>query len=209
MKWIDVKQTEDSEWMDLRMGKVGGSSIGKIMANYGKAFGNPAHDVALKIALEKITGIRQESGFSNAHTDRGHEQEPIARMLYEDRTFCNVTNGGFYDSSEFEGVSPDGLVSTDGVIEIKSVIATQHFPTIKRGSFDPKYQWQLYFNLKCSGRDWIDYVEYSSDFPVGKQLFIYRILKSDCSEKFAMIETRMAEFVVLINDKIKLINNIK
>lgn len=208
MKWYDVKQTEDSEWMDLRMGKVGGSSIGKVMANYGKAFGQPAHDVALKIALEKITGKRQENGFQNAHTDRGHEQEPIARMLYEERMFCDVTNGGFYDTSEYEGVSPDGLVGDDGLIEIKSVIATQHFKTVKRNAFDPTYKWQLNFNLRCSGRNWIDYVEYCSEFPQGKQLFVQRLHFVDCLEEFEMIDNRMQEFVCLVEEKMNLINSI-
>lgn len=209
MKWHDVKQTEDSEWMDLRMGKVGGSSISKVMANYGKAFGQPAHDLALKIALEKITGIRIDGGYSNTHTERGHEQEPIARMLYEDKMFCDVANGGFYDASEYEGVSPDGLVFNDGLIEIKSVIATQHFPTIKRNSYNPSYKWQLHYNLKCSGRDWIDYVEYCSEFPKGKQLFIQRIHVEKCIEEFGMIDKRMCEFVCLIEEKTKIINDIK
>jgi hypothetical protein len=208
MKWHDVEQSEDSEWMDLRMGKVGGSSIGKVMANYGKAFGNPAHDVALKIALEKITGIRQEGGYSNSDMERGHEQEPIARMLYEEQTFCNVTNGGFYDASEYEGISPDGRVLDSGLIEIKSVIATRHWPTIKRGSFNPSYKWQLLFNLKCSCRDWIDYVEYCSEFPKGKQLFIQRIHFSESLDMFQMIDNRMNEFIDLIDDKIKKINSL-
>ena len=204
--WIDVEQNTE-EWLDLRMGKVGGSSIGKIMANYGKAFGNPAHDVALKIALEKITGQREESGFTNSHTERGHEQEPVARMLYEQKTFSKVTNGGYYDVSEYVGISPDGLVGDAGIIEIKSVIATQHFPTIKRGSFDPKYKWQIYFNLKSSGRKWIDYVQYCSEFPRGKQLFIDRVVA--CDDFFKMIDIRMAEFERLVKDKIKIINGIR
>ena len=209
MKWHDVEQTEDSEWMDLRMGKVGGSSIGKVMANYGKAFGNPAHDVALKIALEKITKIRQENSYSNGHMERGHEQEPIARTLYEEKMFCDVTNGGFYDCSEYEGVSPDGLVSNDGLIEIKSVIGSRHFATVKRNSYDPAYKWQLIFNLKCSGRKWIDYVEYSSDFPNDKQLFIQRLTFDSCADEIGMLDTRMIEFKNIIADKIKLIEQLK
>lgn len=206
--WHDIEQNTD-EWLDMRIGKVGGSSIGKIMANFGKAFGNPAHDVALKISLEKINNARVESGFTNAHTERGHEQEPIARILYGESTFCTVTNGGYYDVSEYIGVSPDGLVGSDGIIEIKSVIATRHWPTIKRGSFDPSYQWQLYFNLLNSGRKWIDYIEYCSEFPKGKQLFIDRINAVDCADYFKMINTRMKEFEILIADKIKIINGIK
>ena len=67
--WIDVPQNED-EWFDLRVGRVGGSSIGKVMANEGKPFGKPAHDKAVQMALEKIRGRSYESGYTNAHMER-------------------------------------------------------------------------------------------------------------------------------------------
>lgn len=207
MPWIDVEQNTD-EWLDLRIGKIGGSSIGKIMANYGKAFGKPAHDQALRVALEKITGQRHENTYSNAHMERGHEQEPIARMLYEERTFSKVMNGGFFDFDEYIGVSPDGLVGTDGSIEIKSVIDTVHYETIKRGAFDPSYKWQLYLNLKSLNRAWIDYVQYCAAFPVGKQLFVQRIFYADCEIFFHMIDSRLDEFKGLVEEKTEMINKI-
>ena len=107
MVWHDVDQNSD-EWMALRVGRVGGSSIGRIMANYGKAFGQPAQDLAVRIALEQITGVKSVGGFSNSHTDRGHEQEPVARMLYEAWTFSDVALGGYYAIGDDIGVSPDG-----------------------------------------------------------------------------------------------------
>jgi len=207
MKWLDIEQNTD-EWMDLRIGRVGGSSMGKIMANYGKAFGPPAQDLSVRIALEKIKGISHGSSFSNEHMERGHEQEPIARRLYEDTTFCDVTNGGYYIVDDDIGVSPDGLVYEDGIIEIKSVIDTVHYKTIKRDAPDPKYKWQLAFNLLCSGREWIDYVEFCSDFPEGKRLFTHRILKDDCLEEFDMINSRLSEFNKMVSERITVINGV-
>lgn len=208
MKWHNVEQNKD-EWLDLRIGKIGGSSIGEIMANYGKAFGKPAHDQALRIALEQITGKRHENSYTNGHMERGHEQEPIARMLYEQRTFSEVTNGGFFDCGDLIGVSPDGLVSDNLVIEIKSVIATVHFETIKRGAMDPAYKWQINFNLKNTERECIDYIQYCSEFPPGKQLFIDRVYAKDCEENFNMINVRMNEFKKLVEAKKRLIESIK
>ena len=89
-------------------------------------------------------------------------------MMYENDTFYDVTNGGFF-GSEFVGCSPDGLVDDCGVIEIKSVIAPIHFATVKRQSLDPAYRWQCIGNLKFTGRDWLDFVSYCSEFPEGKQ----------------------------------------
>lgn len=205
-KWHDIEQNTDL-WLDKRMGRVGGSSGGKVMANFGKAFGKPAHDAALKIALERITGVRIDQSYSNEHMERGHEQEPIARQLYEETTFSEVGNGGFYECGDLIGVSPDGRVP-GGLIEIKSVIGSVHFDTIKRGAFDPKYKWQLLINMGCSGLPWIDYVEYCAEFPVGKKLFIQRVNAEDHAEDMEKIIIRLNEFNGLINDKINLIESI-
>jgi hypothetical protein len=207
MMWHNVQQNTE-EWLDLRCGKIGGSSIGKVMANFGKAFGQPAHDLAVKLAIEQITGKRQDSTYSNEHMERGHEQEPIARSLYESEYFCDVTNGGFFEDGDI-GFSPDGLVSDDGIIEIKSVIQTVHYATVERGSFDPAYKWQLYFNLKYSGRKWMDYVSFCATFPEGKRLFVHRINRNECGELFSMIESRLKDFRLLIDKKRTTIENIR
>jgi len=201
--WVDIAQNTD-EWWAMRAGKVGGSSLGKVMANYGKAFGDPAKKLAVNLAIEQITGVPLPSGFSNHHTDRGHEQEPIARGLYEDRFFCDVKNGGFYDNGK-TSVSPDGLIFEDGIIEIKCVIASVQFETIKRGGIDPKYKWQCAFELKESGREWLDYVSFCSEFPEGKRLFVHRITVEDSADLFEKIDIRLAEFWPLVEESKKII----
>ena len=137
----DVPQNSDA-WQALRLGKATASNFGSFMANAGGAFGEPAKRYALQLALERLTGIKAEHSFSNEHMERGHEQEPVARIMYEEDTFSEVTNGGFFDCGEY-GDSPDGLIGFDGVLEIKSVTAPTHYATIRRGSFDPAYRWQL------------------------------------------------------------------
>ena len=202
-KFIDVEQNTD-EWFGLRAMKLTSSKLGTIMANYGKAFGDPAKKYAINIAIEQITGRPIASTFTNAHMERGHEQEPAARMLYEDETFCDVTNGGFFDS-EFIGCSPDGLVYEDGAIEIKSVIAPVHYANLKRQDIDPAYKWQCIGNLKFTGRDWLDFVSYCEEFPVEKRLFIKRLYATDFVEQFEMIDQRIVEFKVLVESSKKLI----
>jgi hypothetical protein len=201
--WIDIPQnTED--WFQLRCGKIGGSSIGKVMANNGKAFGPPAHELAIKLAIERITCQPVLDNYSNAHMDRGREQEPIARALYEAENFVDVQLGGFYEDGDL-GVSPDGLVDSDGLIEIKSVIPAVHFDCLKRKDYDPKYKWQLFLLLKVSGREWIDFVSYCSQFPVGRQIAQYRVYAKDCQAVFLEIDLRLKEFKQLVEDKIKVI----
>lgn len=196
--FLDMQQNND-QWLLSRSGKVTGSSAAKIMANYGKAFGDPAKKLAANIAVEQLTGSNIASDYTNAHMERGHLQEIFARQLYEETYFCDVANGGFFDNG-FTGCSPDGLVDDSGVIEIKSVIASVQYATLKRGYPDPAYKWQLNFNLKETGRDWIDYISFCQEFPDNRKLIVHRLHKDDQQEEFEMIDVRLAEFKKLVDE---------
>jgi len=198
LKFHDIEQNTD-EWMQLRCGKVTSSPIGKVMANYGKAFGNPAKDMAVNTAIEQITGKKIESSYSNAHMERGHEQEPLANMLYQEEMFCDVANGGFFETDTV-CCSPDGLVGDDGVIEIKSVISHIHYANIKRMNVDPAYRWQCISNLKYTERKWIDFVSYCADFPEDQQLFVFRLHAKDLVEEFGQLDYRVGQYLKYIEE---------
>ena len=194
-KFHDVEQNTE-EWDALRLGKPTASCFGLFMANFGKDFGDPAKRYALQVALEQLTGKKAEH-FSNEHMERGHEQEPVAKMLYAEEHFAEVLNGGFFDC-DTHGDSPDGRIGEAGVIEVKSVIAPTHYATIQRGSYDPSYKWQLVGHLDCTGRDWVDFVSYCSDFPVGSQLCVYRLHRDECEDELAMLRERREQFLALV-----------
>lgn len=196
MKWHDVEQNKP-EWDLLRVDKITSSKLACVMAKYGKAFGDPAKKYASEIALGQITGLVPASGYSNSHMDRGHEEEPAARQAYEDRYMTVVTNGGFYEDGD-EGASPDGLVGEPGMIEIKSAIPSIHYARIAKQSFDAAYRWQLVGNLKISRREWIDFISYCADYPEGKRIYVYRCYRDDFAEEFKQVDTRLAEFRILI-----------
>ncbi len=201
MIFHDVEQNTD-EWMALRTGRVTMSSAGKFMANDGKAFGEPAKDYALQIALEIATGNKSEFGFSNAEMERGHAQEPVARMMYEDENFVTVSSGGFFDCGDY-GTSPDGLVGNDGIIEIKSVIPKTHYANLKRGAIDPAYKWQVIGHLDCTKRDWVDFVSYCSDFTEHKKLIIYRVFRGDVLKEIEQLRARRLLFLELVQSRLK------
>lgn len=192
----DVQQNSE-QWLLLRAQKPTSSKLAVIMAHYGKAFGEPAKKYAVDIAIEQITGVPVSGGYSNDHMERGHEEEPLARMLYEQETFSTVTNGGFFDHGFF-GCSPDGLISTDGAIEVKAAIPSVHYDRVCSQSFDSAYKWQLIGNMKFTERDWIDFVSYCGSFPVGKKLYVHRLIKSDYAKEMQMIDERLEQFLALI-----------
>lgn len=197
MIFHDVEQNTD-EWQSLRCGKVTASNFGIIMANKDGAFGDPAKRYALQIALERITGKKAEYSFKSDHTDRGHEQEPLARMMYEDESFSTMSNGGFFDHGLY-GDSPDGLIGESGVWEAKSVIASVHYDNIRRGSFDPSYKWQLYGHLDCTGREWVDFSSFCAEFTPHRQLVTYRVYADSIKDELKQLQDRRNSFLELVS----------
>lgn len=175
--WIDVVQNTD-EWFSLRLGKVTSSNFDKIMAKDGGAFGVPAIEYAQKIALERVTGIRDERGFKGRYFEDGHKLEPLARNLYEAENFVEVVNGGFNDCEEL-GDSPDGNVGANGCLEIKSVIANTQWKRLKKGGYDLAYKFQIQGHIWLGEKDWCDFVSYCPEMPENKHLYIFRVHRDD------------------------------
>lgn len=205
LDWVAVEQNTD-EWLELRAGRVTGSGFGKVMANFGKAFGDPAKKYATDIAIERLTGKPVKSGISNAHTNRGHIEEPLTLALYEGQMFTATSNGGFY-KGELVGVSPDFRTCDGGIGEIKSVIPSVHHQNIMRQSYDPAYKWQYFGNLHFSGADYLDFVSGCHTFPEGKQLYTFRIWRDQIDKEAQMLAERLEEFEELIQQRIDEICN--
>ena len=149
MIFHDVQQNDDA-WDLLRCGRITSSKLGVVMANFGKAFGEPAKKYAIEIAIEQITGRKTSSGYSNEDMARGHIEEPLAIMKYSDEYFCAVLNGGFYEDGDVGG-SPDGRVSGGGIIEVKSAIPSVHYDRIRKKTCNSStYEWQMIGNMKIA-----------------------------------------------------------
>jgi hypothetical protein len=206
MLFLDIEQ--DDQWMELRAGKVGASSLHSIMANYGKAFGDGAKKLAIKLAVEQITGKKITSDYKNPDMERGHVDEPIASDLYSVvNSFIKVDNGGFFFGNRI-GVSPDRLIGDDGIIEIKSAISTIHYERVRKGKLDSAHKWQCVFLLMMTKRKWLDFVSYCSEFPEGSQLFIYRIYAKDLRADMIKIFRRLNQFFKLVEKtKQKILNS--
>ena len=205
MIFHEVEQNS-KEWFELRRGKITTSKLGVVMANHGKAFSDTAKKYAFRLAKEQITGeLEEEERYSNKHMENGHLYEPIALEAYEEKTFYEVTNGGFCEHEALNvGGSPDGLITPfNGGIEIKSVISWTQRTTLKRNSFDPSYRWQLLGNMWLCDLDWIDFVSYGYNYTEGKKLFTDRLDRDNHLEQLEMIEPRVNDFLELIENEKK------
>ena len=202
--WVDVQQNTD-EWFNLRLGRITSSNFAKIMANEGKAFGEPAKEYAEKIALEFVTNKRDETAnFSNSYMDRGHELEPVAIELYEIETFNEVTNGGFNYLGNI-GDSPDGNVGEGGCIEVKSVIPKTQWKRLKKGGIDLAYKYQIQGHIWLGQKVWCDFVSYCPEMPQGKQLYIFRVDRDE--EMIERMKSRIELFKKEVQANIKILQS--
>lgn len=183
------------EWWDARCGKVTASRVGDIMAltQKGKPTAARGNYLREKIA-ERITGKNRDRK-KVASLDHRLELEPGARAAYEFYFEQKIELIGFVDHPRIPnaGASPDGLISTDGGIEVKCCDAEGHLEIVTADVIDPDYFYQCHFNIACTERDWWAFTGFNPDMP--EELKLYRkILKRD-DQLIARIETNVIQFL--------------
>lgn len=153
------------EWYLARKGKVTASSVYKIMETNKKGEPTAKYEEYLreKIAerMLKIEYLPEQKTSLAMRWGIEHEEE--ARMRYwATAGFINLLPCGFIDhpTIAMSGASPDGLVEKDGLIEIKCPNTTTHVEFLLTGYIDPRYHWQMQWQMECARRQWCDFVSY-------------------------------------------------
>ena len=152
------------EWLASRLGRPSASMFGKLITGSGKP-SSSAESYINEMIAERLTG-RSKPFFTNEHMERGTALEPEAREAYEFITDFEVVETGFIlDDSEEFGCSPDGLVSTDGGLEIKCPSDSVHVSYLRAGKVPAKYYQQVQGCLWITGREWWDFMSYHPEMP--------------------------------------------
>lgn len=176
----DDQRTDD--WRKARVGRLTGTDAADILATL-KSGGEPAarRDLRVAMAVERLTGQSQESGFVSADMQRGTDMEPEAVTAYELRTDSLVAPVGFLAHPELlAGCSPDGQIGGfTGIVEIKCPKSATHLGYLKAGKVPSDYLPQITHNLWITGALWCDFVSYDDRFPEQLRLFVRRVHRSD------------------------------
>jgi hypothetical protein len=152
-------------WFRARMGIPTASEFAAVMAK-GRAGGDSKtrQTYLYKLAGEIVTGQPMES-FSNGHMERGRVLEDEARSFYEFMTDRACERVGFIRNGR-KGASPDSLVGSDGLVEIKTKLPHLMIETLLRGEFPPEHKAQCQGQLWVAEREWIDIAVYWPGLPV-------------------------------------------
>ena len=195
MQINNVKQGSD-EWYKLRYGRLTASDFHTFMGN-----SSTRTNLIWKKTAERITNTASDScTFSNYHIERGNEQEPIARNMYEVLTANDVQETGFIVLDDTVGCSPDGLVEKDGLIEIKCKDTHTHLKACVKNYIEPAHKTQIQFSLYVTNRKWCDYVLYNEQFD--NPIHVIKVHRDDeyIKEIIKQIERANNEINEIINN---------
>ena len=152
------------EWLASRLGCPSGSGFDKLITATGKP-STQAEGYINQLIAEKLTG---ETTYVkvNEWMERGTLLEPRARDFYSIMSDNEVTEVGFCKHDELEcGISPDGLIGSEGGLEIKCPAPSTHVAYLRGGNLPTKYKQQVMGCLWITGRDWWDFVSYHETMP--------------------------------------------
>ena len=188
------------EWLAARKGRITGSKF-KVARERLKSGALTAKAVlyAEDVARERLGG-KAASVFVNKAMQFGTEQEPFARAAYETTTGNIVQEVGFAASDcGMYGLSPDGLIGDDGVLEVKTMVGSDNlFTAVVDGDLS-EYMDQVNGYLLFLNRQWVDVVLWTPDLEdTGLGLVIHRIHRDE--KALAELRADLDKFAALVRE---------
>ena len=160
---VDVVQGS-REWLMARLGTPTASQFSRIITEKTLKPSASATGYVHELVAEYLLGEPLDNA-ETIFTDRGTGMEESARSWYEMQAETEVERVGFLLRDDRRcGCSPDGLVGTEGMIELKCPSAAVHVGYLldRDGS---KYKAQMQGNLWIAERNFIDFLSYNPHLP--------------------------------------------
>lgn len=173
--WLNIHEQGTDGWHSARRD---GWGVTKLLtaSNFAKAAGHEKYFTTREAYMEEfVSGVKPKfTEEAIRHMARGTENEPIARMLYEDARGVTVREVGLA-VPKFDiriGSSVDGMVGKNGLIEIKCPEKvywklrgeddTDQRDKVsckkQRDKIFPSHYDQMQGGMAITGRKWCDYV---------------------------------------------------
>lgn len=195
-------------WLAARVGVVTASRFkdcrDRLKPAKGETVGKPSAKFlayAAQIAVERIARRPIDKVFENWQMREGVEQEPFARQAYDIETGHIVHECGLIttDDGAF-GYSPDGLIGSDGLLEIKTIVSADRIVKIIGEKDLSDFMDQCLGGLWITGRQWVDLVLWAPALePAGRHLTIHRIERDESA--IEALEADLIDFARLADEK--------
>jgi hypothetical protein len=189
------------EWLEMRLGHVTASNVAKVLA---KGEGKTRESYKWDLISQRLTKVIEE-GYTNAEMQHGKDTEFQARMAYEVANDVFVQQVDFikHPTIDWVGVSPDGLINDDGLVEIKCPKTVTHLNTYATKQVPKQYIPQMQMQMWITGRNWNDFVSFDPRLPVHLQYICIRLFRDEeylkvmqleVEKLLAEIEIELAQF---------------
>lgn len=204
--YYDDEQGSDA-WLEARRGVITASRF-KDCRDY-KKDSSPSEKLlgyAMDVARERVGGLAPGAWQSPAMRE-GQIEEPRARAATVLEKGYDVRQVGFFCTEDRRfGVSVDGLVDDDGVIEIKTMVSSKtFFQAVIYGDIS-EYIDQCNGAMWLLGRKWVDLVLWCPDMEAqGLGLTIRRIERDD--DAINALEADLIKFDRLVDKLVQTVHD--
>jgi len=183
------------EWLKERCGKVTASRFKDVIGK--QKSGKPLagrNTYLMELVIERLTDSPAPH-FESTAMMHGTENEPFARMAFENKTGSMVMETGFinHPTLPMVGGSPDGIIGEDAGIEIKCPFnSANHLQTWLEG-MPEDHMAQVQGLMWITGRMEWHFVSYDPRMPEHLQLYVQTIKRNQ-----EYIDAMEAEIVVFL-----------
>lgn len=153
-------QQRTPEWFEARKNRVTGSSVGGVL---GLSPFMTRSSVMRAMVREALGAPSEFPDPAPPPVAWGTAMEPQALLDYELETMHDVVETGFHAHDDWLGASPDGLLGTKGVLEIKCPYGLRNDPQpiFKSAAEQPHYAAQMQIEMFCTGRQWAHFFQWT------------------------------------------------
>lgn len=206
-QWIEQGTLE---WDRIRIGRFTASENWRLMVNpkdKSRKLSVEAENYVMEKVAEVMTGQCKQQGYAFPLV-YGKEQEPFARQHFMEKTGLEVETVGFFPYTDHAGGSPDGLVGSDGILEVKcpydsrvmlDYLMLTDWHDLKR-DFREHY-WQIQNNILFTGRSVGHFVAFDNRMTSEKNKMAHIVVPAVEEDQNAIIE----RIGFAIEEKLKLL----
>jgi putative phage-type endonuclease len=201
MNIIETCEQGSIEWLSLRLGKITASRVKDVLTKgRGTSPSKTSESYMMELIAEILTG-NSKPFFENDAMRWGTETEPQARAMYAvNNDFVDVKEVAFVEHNEQVGISPDGLIGEDGLLEIKCPNTTTQLKRALSDDYSADYKAQIQCQLWVTEREWCDFVSFDPRLECAAGYLQQRVMRDEEYIKDMQIKTYL--FIDKMNELI-------
>ena len=193
----DMEQGSEA-WKAMRLGKVTASKMKDVMTNgRGNSPSKMAETYMMDLIAERLTG-ESKPFFENDAMKWGTATEPQARAMFEIQEGLDVEEVAFIEYDDYIGMSPDGLIGDDGLIEIKCPNTSTQIKRALSDDYAADYKDQIQMQLWVSNRKYCYFLSFDPRLDCAAGYLLQKVERDELYIEEMTLKT--SKFIIKMNE---------